>query len=508
MALISGEIYTPTSFKEIRNAFLADVRLEAIAQGVPFDDVPVEEGTEWWILGSAVGHSMMMLYSNQQVHSDNRDVEKASEGQLDEIREQEGLDELPSTVATGRIRVQINGTQTIPDGQAFTLKSGARGQISPQVLGAVDGQEVNAIMLDPGERGNASPGEQVTIISAPGNLRSTATVSNNSPLSGGREDESDAGKRRRIINRRRNRAGAGNWADLIEIALSSSANIQYAFVYPGLGGPSTRKVVLIRDIDPDNNEFARSPSEAAADIVRDALHLYLPKETETIVQSAVEEATNIAVTLSLPDSPGNGGDGTGWLDDVVWPDLAGGDTKVAITVVGTVTDTWDIQVNATTAVSPVAGVTNIAWWSSVDQKFYLRRVETVAGGTGAWQLKLDNALSDSNGDVPLVGEYISPAAKNTEVYGTTFRDTMRRLGPGENTSTAALLPRAKRHPFVERSVWVADLNLKQLAALTNGHAEISDGAWSYRLKSAPTVPGTVSTPPNVLVLNHFGIYEQ
>lgn len=509
MAITSGEIYAPRSHEEIRDAWLSDVRLEAIAQGVDSSDVPVEEGTEWWIMGTAIGHSMAMLYANQQVHSDNRDVDKSSGSALDEIREQEGLDELPPKAATGRLKVQIDGTQTIPDGQEFTLPEGARGKVTPQVLGATDGQEVQVVMIDAGTRGNAESGTKATFLSPPGNLRNEATVSNDSPLTDGRDEETPAAKRRRIKSRRADRAAAGNWADVIETALNSSAGIQHAFVYPGIGGPSSRKVAIMRDIDPDNAVFDRAPSEAAADLVRSAIHRDLPSESETITQVVGEEDTDVALTLSIPDSPGLGGDGTGWLDDVVWPDLVGGDSgQIAITAIGTGATSWDIQVDAATTTSPIAGVTHVAVWLSVDQKFEVRRVETVAGATTAWQLKLDSPVTDSNGDPPQVGDYVCPAAANTVAYGETFRDTMRKLGPGENTADSARLPRSKRHPYIERREWPSDLNLKQLAAITNGHDEVSDGAWSYRSLTTPTVPASVATAPNVLKLRHFAIYKQ
>ena len=507
MALPPNVIYTPKNADEIRDAFLSDVRLEAIAQGLGSDDVPVQEGTEWWILGSALGQSMMMLYSNQRVMDVSRSVFDSEGEELDRLREEEGLPVLPAIAATGRIRVQVEGTQTIPNGQAFTLENGARGIVSPQALGASDGQEVEVIMTDLGTQGNAEGGTQVTFIAPPGNLKSTATVSNDAPLSEGRDEEDDGSKRLRIINRRRNRAAAGTWAQQIDVALNSAAGIQYAFVYPGLGGPSSRKIVLIRDIDPELRAFDRAPTEAAVDIVRAALHSALPKETETIVQAAAEEDVDVAVLVSIPDSTGLGGDGTGWIDSTLWPPLDGGDTKVTISAIGTSADSWDIRVDATTSTAPTDGVSHISWWSSVDQQFRTARIESASGGTTAWNLKLDVPFADSNGDTPQVGDYISPGAAFIEAYGETFRDAMRVLGPGENTADANKLPRAKRHPFIERREWPADLNARQIKALLDGHKEISDVSWSYRSLSTPTVPANVALPPNILKLRHFGIYE-
>jgi hypothetical protein len=53
----------------------------------------------------------------------------------------------------------------------------------------------------------------------------------------------------------------------------------------------------------------------------------------------------------------------------------------------------------------------------------------------------------------------------------------------------------------------SELNRRLLNQLDNAHDEIANTDWSYRSATAPTVPAAVDSPPNVLVLDNFGIYE-
>jgi hypothetical protein len=69
------------------------------------------------------------------------------------------------------------------------------------------------------------------------------------------------------------------------------------------------------------------------------------------------------------------------------------------------------------------------------------------------------------------------------------------------------LPRARRNPGSQFS-YPSDLGTAQLSKLINAHTEILDCAYTYRSKTTPTVPANVSTAPNVLKLNKFGIYKK
>jgi hypothetical protein len=163
-------------------------------------------------------------------------------------------------------------------------------------------------------------------------------------------------------------------------------------------------------------------------------------------------------------------------------------------------------VNALTALSPISGITRIAWWSKEDQEFKTYTVMSSDGGTGAWVLTLDRSIVDSAGVTPAAGEYVSPGMVNAAGYAETWLNAMEALGPGEMTSDANRLPRAYREPRPDVES-PTDLGALLLKKLVDAHPEITDYAFTYSTPSSPTVPA-VDDSPNVLVTRNFGIYPK
>jgi len=502
MVLEPGKIYVPASAEEIRDEFLTDIRLEADNQGI---SAPVQPGTDWHVLGTAAANMALIMYANISIADSNGDVLNSTGDELDAIRIAYGLPEVLESPSSGKVVASVlgGGAITIPDGTEFTFPNGLRGKSSGAFVGITDGADIDVIAIDGGEETNLAAGEVVRWVSPPLNLETEARVSVNGPLTGGTDEETDARKRDRILNRLQNLPAGGNVGFVIETALNSLGSLQYAFVYPALGGPGSMKVALIRDYDESLSDFTRVLGAGAATVVRSALHAEMPSPMEIVVQSAAGEDNDVALTLDIPDAATSGGNGSGWQDDTVWPDLAGGDTRVFVSLV---TSTSQIRVNASTAVSPIAGQTHISWWSLTDQRFYTRLVTVVGGGAGAWDLTLDAPLVASDGTIVAIGDFVCPAAVNIDAYAETWRAAMRNLGPGENTADANRLPRALRHPFIADD-WPSSLNLRVLRNFVDKHDEINDAAWSYRLLTAPTVPGAVSTAPNFLSSRQFGVYS-
>lgn len=509
MAIPTDKLYVPASASEIRDDFLTDVRLEArkYADEDQVDRI-TRPGTDWFILATAMGNLGLLQYSNIARADVNSNILTATGESLDAYRVALGLPEVTASPATGRlvISTQPSGALANFNNHEFVLPNGKRGRVNGVHVGIADQGEVPVITIDTGSDCNLAAGSTVQFVSPPPNCKTQAKVSVNAPLTGADDTETDARKRDRILNRLRNIPAGGNWGYAIEQALNALATVQYAFVYPALGGPGSTKVVLVKDIDYDNFDFARTLSSQATSIVRDALHAVMPDEMEIVVSSVSAQDVNVAIKMSLPNSAVAGGNGKGWLDATPWPPLAGGDTRVEITAVANAGA--QITVNASTAVAPIAGQTHIAWWSSVDKKFQTRLVTAVAGAAGAWVLTLENALVDHNTTPAQVGEYISPAAVNIVEYGKTWMDSLRRLGPGENTADAARLPRALRRPFISEGEWSSDLTIQQLLDLTAKHPEIADSAWSYQSVTSPSLPGNVASDPRILVSTHFGIYKK
>ncbi len=502
MTLEVGKIYVPKNADELRDQVLTDLRLEALKFD-PNTEPPVQPGTDWWLLATAIGNAGLIVYANNRIHEDNADLFTASGQLLDDKRVAVGLPEVVASPSSGRVIAQTSGVTTIPAGLRFLFPNGFQGQALQTYLGVTDGQEIEVVAVDTGSSTNLAAGQTVRWISPPLNLKSDAKVAPGG-LAGGSDKETDARKLLRILNRLRNLPAGGNWAHMREIALNSLASLQECYVYPALGGPGSVKIVPTRDYDLVNNVFTRVPSSAQLQIVTDALHAQLPSPMEVIVQAPTNADLDWSIKLTLSSSTAAGGDGTGWLDATVWPLLVGGDGgRVRVSAV---TSTNQITVTAGTSAAPIAGQTHVMWFASTDRKFRTYLVTAVAGSAGAWQLTLDTPLVDSTGTRVAVHDYVSPASANGAAYAEYWRDSVARvLGPQENTSAALRLPRALRHPLV------ADGNPIQpsgamLAGLMGKHPEVRDAAFGYT--STLITPSLVADSPLIFALKHFGVYSQ
>lgn len=503
--LAIGTVYVPETAAELRDDFLADLRLEA--RKASSVEPAVQPGTDDYRFATAVANAGMLQYANIAASRDAVTPLNATGDDLDHWREALGLPVVQPSPSTGKLVIAVDGggSVTIPDGQQFVLPNGLRGRVSGTWVGVADKAEIDVVTIDAGDAANLDAGQTVRFVAPPLNVRIEAKVSPNGPLRGGYDAETDDRKRVRVLNAAAYKPAGGNWAQLRQIALDNLASVANCYVYPALGGPASCKVVPVRDYDVEAGEFTRAMNSAAIALVQAALWDATPSQDEIVVQASADESVDVSLLLTIPDSSLAGGNGAGWTDAAPWPPLVGSDSgRVAVTAA---TSSTQITVGAHTTTAPVAGQTHVAWWSPNDRRFRAALVTAVSGSSGAWALTLDVPLVDSDGAAAAVGDFVSPAAANIVAYGATWVEIMRKLGPGENTSDANRLPRAKRHPYTSDES-PSSLNLLALRSLVDAHAEIEDGDWSYRSATEPTVPVSVADAPNVLVPRHFGVYAQ
>lgn len=503
---VLGQIWTPANAAEIRDQLLRDLRLGAIDAGLA--EPPVQPGTDWFLLSTAVSNICLIGFANVSIGLDAQNILTATGDDLEQIRIGLGLPEVPPSGSSGKIQIRVDGAVTVVDGTQFLLPNGKRGKVVGTYVNPADNAEVNAATIDTGDETNLGPGEIVRFVSPPVNLRTDATVSQGAPLTGGTDGENDDRKRDRILNTLQNKPSGGNWSQIREQALEALGSLTDCYVYPALGGPGSAKVVPVKDFDPGNRDFSRAVSDAALTTVRGTVLAQLPTPQEIVFQAAADVQVDLALKITIPASQLSGGNGLGWIDPSPWPPLVGGDSG-RVTVTATSANDV-ITVSAVTTTSPIAGQTHISWWSTVDRKFTTALILSVSGSSGAWVLTLDRALVSSDGNGPSTssgGDYISPAATNADLYATAWVNLFRSLGPGENTSDTNRLPRAQRHPFVIAED-PSSLTATTLATFVKQFPEITDYATSYAPTTTPSVPGAVKTSPNILVPQRFAIYQQ
>ncbi len=496
-----ADLYQPRNVSELVDRFLRDVRLAALSEG--YDEPATQVGTDMWLTANGVaGMGLLGFYNIAQAEA-SQNVLTAEGEALDQIREGYGLPEVDGTPATGNLVVTVTGPTSIVDGQVFLYPNGVTGVVVGTYVNPSDGDEIGVRATDTGTKTNLKAGSRVRFISPPINVATEAVVAQGSPITGGSDTESDERKRARILNVLRNKPAGGNWAQLRQIALDELGSLSDCYVMPALGGPGSVKVVPVKDFDLDNNDFSRSVAASGLSIVRGAIQASLSAGIECVVQSAADEPVDTAVQIAIPEAAQAGGNGQGWTDIAPWPQLTVGDAgRVTVSAV----DSFDnITVSALTAAEPIEGLTQIAWWSSVDRKFRTAMVIGWSTATPGYQLSLDRPLTDSTGAGPAIGDYISPAAQNLEGYGDAWVQMFRTLGTGENTSSSTRLPRARRHPYIATEDPAAITNAA-FTKIVAKYPEITDYEFSYRSASTPTIPSTTATAPNILVPRRLAFY--
>lgn len=504
MAESVGVITVPSGSAELRDQWLQDFRLAAIDTGVTAP--PIEPGTDPYLIAEANSQLGLIGLANIAIAAKDISVLDATGEALDRIREADGLPVVQPSGSTGKIRVTVAGSTTIGNATELKLPNGLRIRTVGTTVNPADQQEIDVEAIDKGSLTNLKGGEIVQFVSAPTNISKAAKVSADFPLGGGTDAETDARKRDRILNTRRNKPAGGNWAYWRQFVLDNFASIPDAYVYPALGGPSSQLIIPVRMFDRENNDYSRAPSNTLIQAIRNMLQTDANTSIETIVRSPANEAVDFTLLITIPESTLSGGNGQGWTDAAPWPQLESGDANT-VALSSTPTDSSTIVVDAVTATAPLDGQTQIAWWSSVDRKFYTALVVSHSGGTGAWTLNLDRPLVGIDGALPQSGDYICPNAQNLSAYGDTWVGLFETLGPGEMTDDYVdLLPRALRNPNAADEDPYA-INTATLTRVAQYHPEITDLTLGYGPTVTPTIPASVDDPPNILVPRRFAVYS-
>lgn len=494
-------LFVPSGAVEIRAVLLEDLYLEGRKFGTTAP--AVTPGTDNYSFCTAVANSGMMQYANLSTIKPAITPLRATGQDLEDWREALGLPVVSASPASGKLTINVSGggSVTMPDGLVFLYPNGLRGKVNGTQLGIFDEQDVDVIAIDTGDGTNLEIGSKVRWNNPPFNVAIEARVSVNGALTGGFDEETEARKRARVLNRLRNTPGGGNWGQLREIAFNALPSVIDSAVYPALGGPSSDKLVIVKGFDRKRNDYHRAFQSGGVNLVRTAIHSELSTGDEHVVGTATEQACDLTFELNLPASSLAGGNGLGWTDQRPWPPAGSGDH---ITVTSVANFGAQITVSAATATAPIVGQTHVMWWSPHDMKMRTYQVTGVTGGTGAWVLTLERPAVDDLGNTAAIGDYISPAAANGDKYGDSFLDLMEQLGAGENTAELSRLPRSARHPFVGEGAEIGITN-KFATDFLRKNREIVNGELSYVPTPIPSVPATVADNPNILAPRHFGI---
>jgi hypothetical protein len=495
------------------NANLRVRRNGLLLRGVPNPNTTKD--SDHYVYARALALNLVPAYQNTVIMGDQMMPDTASGERLVRWLNIFGLTPLTAAGASGNVILTTSTTTLVPVDSRLIDDVG---QVYRVTVGGNynDGDPIPVIGESTGESTNHAAGDILQWVDQPAFADPLAEVA--SPgLIGGADTDEDEDSRSLLYSHLRNPAGGGNWSQIIQWAKAASSSVKSAFVYPALNGPATVGLVLLGELTYDAvNGFTREVSSTVRQIVHDYVAAQLPEHadlttvTPTDAGATPDVNASFSLGLSLPAAKGAGGPGGGWVDAVPWPVLNGTATRCTVSVVTDSTHlilTSDDSGTTPSATGLQDGVTQIAWFSPASyadgQAAIITATVTAHGGTtGALTVTLSAPFTGV-----LVGDYVFPNAENIEVYAQALLTAMGDLGPAQWTTLPATVPRAYRHPLVQRQQ-PSDLTSALLKPVVDSGDEVEDAQYLYRLATTPGVVSTTTDSPFVFVPSRFGMYDK
>jgi hypothetical protein len=264
----------------------------------------------------------------------------------------------------------------------------------------------------------------------------------------------------------------------------------------------------------------------------------------TVITTVNNVPSDIAVVLTLPYPIGspNNGFGNGWIDSQPWPQpdgyyVADGYCKV-VSVQGNIPGGFGITVKAPSSGivhtnppntsyltynnnTPIPGTTHIQWVNRSDEQDsgWLSVTATVLAATDntndTWSLLLDTPLIfgtdgyDFYGNIQVaVGDFISPAALNSQSYLNNIMNNYALLGPGQVTGSQGLLTLgAARYPTSNTQFPnVMGVQLERTLVTSNSEVYAASINPANAYNTAFIVP-TINAPPSIYIPREIGWYN-
>jgi hypothetical protein len=468
------------SSDDLAQQFAEDIQAGCIELGI--DVPPVGKGTHFGLTATGAGNIGSVLIANQQLIDQDINPLTATGAALEDIRISDGLAEKPPVAARLSLQATVQGNATIPAGLAWQGPGGVRGTVDSLVSGSSTNVSVSTTVTDAGSSGNLKIGTFVNFINPPLNVQTQAVVT--AVLSQGFDIESDEDKRNRIMLARQNPPAGGNWAQLVQVALSTVTNADGCWVYPALGGPGATKVILTRTNSSTPQD--RTVDADGIDAVINAYKLQFPTEAQNIV---VDTVINGPCFVGYQTQLATSG-GAFWVDGTSsWPEYG----CILSIVSGSTYLVNNLGIGGTTALSP--GTTrSLAVWDPVAIAFTQVTATMVSGSfPGPYTVTISGTNSS------LDGLYVCPWAPNINDYAKSLLKAMAAMGPGEYlASTSTHYLRSHRRPEVSESGPFV-LNAIQAAAVQADFPSEILQLLLWGTTITPTMPTNNADKPRIIV---------
>lgn len=216
---------------------------------------------------------------------------------LDKRVKEVGLSRKEAVKAFGKVTISGTVGTVVPAGTQLSTED-EENPILFETLNTITiveekGYEVDVSAVEGGASGNVNTGLITTVL---GELSGgIISVTNEQPLDGGIDSESDEDLLIRYYDRMRNRSAAGSVTEYRSWALEAHQNISDARIFERWDGPGTLKIVLLAT-------NRRPPSQAIVEAVKDYIEERRPIGVELSVVGAKEIPIDVRVKLTLTNS--------------------------------------------------------------------------------------------------------------------------------------------------------------------------------------------------------------
>lgn len=498
----------------IRDQILQDWRLELRNQINPDTGQPWSEdeiaraiapGSRWWIQANGDDQVCLALQQQGLTFADQVRIDRANTVWLrDHHGWQWGMSYRPASggfgpatnedpVVAGTIYF---GSTTIGDTAAFVVTDPRGKRYQAYQTAVADGSgnvTINFLAIDTGKETNLPTG---TIFTPSANipLGHAGNFSTTDDFTGGVDAETDAEFAARLLERIRNKPGAGNRSQWREWAKEASSSIEEGFVYPCAMHAGSTLIAITQKRSNTVGPLARIPNTA---VLSSAISYLVPPGSNvvpgdvlTLVTGVSHLPTDIEIALEMPTNST-----AGWRDLNPWPRRLMTGAKVTSVVSPTV-----FEMSADTA--PPTSIPRIMVWDVQTSKFVvLTGIIVSALGGGIYEVE------HAAGPVVQVGDYVSPLMGRYSTLQEALEKHFDAMGPGDVVPLDdERAHRAFRYPMTSDE-YPARLGrgvLNTLQDVLDGL--ISDSDLLYKSNTEPPIPVDPTDGPAMLTLGGVGVY--
>lgn len=407
---------------QIRENYLRDVRIRT-------PDAVTIEGTLEYADASVFADTQIPVYFDAKTIGDYVANVNKSGAALDAELKLAGTKRLLAAGGTGFVLVGAStGGGTIFEGDEIKdTKSGLRFKCMATGL-YTDGQYVPITGVDTGPSTNLAALTSMSWTFPRPGISPSATVvqqSDNSGLSGGRDQETDTQANDRLAALRASPPASGNDAEYQKaIQETPGITIQQAFTYPGIRGPGSMGVTFtLRPGTPGAN---RIPNTTQLSAVLAWLAGRFPADDQILMCSLLGYSVTLIYKVSWSLSA------VSWADAAPWPVYIPSDVVKIDGAVAPTATTFRLTTATTTTTPPLGS--SIAFYDQLAGVFRRKRIlsATPVIANKSWDIVCDvvNNASDTT-YTPIVGHAAGPWSDSLQAIvpdTTAYFDT---LGPGE-----------------------------------------------------------------------------